>query len=85
MLVILFGMVTLVRAAQERNASFPMVTTVRPLVVLGMITAPPEPVYDVMVIVPLLVVKVNWASAANGKTSVQRQAIQRSLNWRAPD
>ena len=36
-----------------------------------MATAPPGPVYPVMVIAPLLVVKVNWACAttASAKTS----------------
>ena len=34
--------------------------------VAGMTTAPPEPVYPVMVIAPLFVVKVNWAFAARG-------------------
>ena len=33
-----------------------MLVTGRPLVVLGMITTPPDPVYPVMVIAPLLVV-----------------------------
>jgi Sec-independent protein secretion pathway component TatC len=33
-----------------------MLVTGSPLIVLGMVTAPPEPVYPVMVIVPLLVV-----------------------------
>src|ERR1035438_4145483 len=33
---------------------------------LGMVTALPEPLYPVMVIVPLLVVKVNWACTAAG-------------------
>ena len=33
-----------------------MLVTGRPLIVLGMVTAPPEPVYPVMVIAPLLVV-----------------------------
>ena len=32
-----------------------MLVTGRPLIVLGMVTAPPGPVYPVMVIVPLLV------------------------------
>jgi len=31
---------------------------------LGIVTPPPGPVYPVMVIMPLLVVKVNWAWAA---------------------
>ena len=38
------------------NARLPMLVTSRPFVVLGIVTAPPEPVYPVMVMVPLLVV-----------------------------
>jgi len=54
------------------------VVTGRPLVVLGMVTAPPEPVYPVIVTAPLLVVKVNWACNAAGNASNaahSRQAI----------
>ena len=40
-------------AARERLA--PMLVTGRPLIVLGMVTAPLEPVYPVMVMVPLFV------------------------------
>jgi hypothetical protein len=54
MLVTLLGMVTLVRRVHQENASYPMLVTGRPLIVLGMVTAPPEPVYPVMVIAPLL-------------------------------
>jgi hypothetical protein len=51
----------------------------RPLIVLGMVTAPPEPVYPEIVIVPLLVVQVNWAcpaagSASNSSSSLVAQA-----------
>ena len=42
--------------AVRRTPSSPMLVTGRPLIVSGMVTAPPEPVYPVMVIVPLLVV-----------------------------
>jgi hypothetical protein len=56
MLVTLLGIVTLVRLVQPENAQAPMVVTGRLLVVPGMVTAPPAPVYLVMVIVPLLVV-----------------------------
>jgi len=38
-------------------------------IVLGMVTAPPEPVYPVMVIAPLLFVKVNWACATAGNAN----------------
>src|ERR1035438_5765612 len=43
-----------------------MLVTGKPSMVLGMITSPPGPVYRVMVIVPLLVVKVNWACTTTG-------------------
>ena len=52
----LLGIVTPAKPEKPENALFPMLVTGRPLVVLGMVTAPPEPVYPVMVIVPLLVV-----------------------------
>ena len=54
MLVTLLAIVTLVRLVQSSNASSPMLVTGRPLIVLGMVTAPPGPLYPVMVIVPLL-------------------------------
>ena len=38
-----------------KNAWYPMLVTGRPVIVLGMVTAPPEPMYLVTVIVPLLV------------------------------
>jgi hypothetical protein len=44
-----------------------------------MVTPPPGPVYPVMVITPLLVVKVNWAWAAGDearKTNASTQAAQ---------
>jgi hypothetical protein len=54
------GIVTLVNLAHCKNATPPMVVTGRllppTLIVLGMVTAPPGPMYPVMVIVPLLVV-----------------------------
>ena len=56
MLVTLLGIVTLVRLVQKQNVIAPMLVTGRPLIVLGMATSPPEPVYPVMVIVPSLVV-----------------------------
>jgi hypothetical protein len=43
-----------------------MAVTGQPLVELGMITAPPGPVYLVMVIAPLLVTNWNWACNAAG-------------------
>src|SRR6185436_9202339 len=55
MLVTLLGIVTLVRLGLLKNARNPMLVTDRPLIVSGMATAPPGPVYPVMMIVPLLV------------------------------
>jgi len=64
--VTLLRMVTLVRLEQERNAPSPTLATGRSLILSGMVTSPPGPVYPVMVMVPLLVVKVNWACATAG-------------------
>src|SRR5664280_633172 len=46
-----------------------MLVTGRPVIAAGMVTAPPEPVYPVIAIAPLLVVNVNWASTAAGSAS----------------
>src|ERR1039458_1391038 len=46
-----------------------MLVTGRPLIVLGMVTAPPGPVYPVMVIAPLFVVKVNSACTTAGSAN----------------
>src|ERR1035438_6632036 len=69
MLVTLLGTTTLARLMQSEKAKLPMLVTDRPLMVVGMVTAPPGPVYPVMVIVPLLVVKVNWACTTTGSAS----------------
>src|SRR5258707_632273 len=69
MLVTLLGIVTLVRLVLDSNAAIPMLMTGRPVIVLGMVTAALVPVYRMMVIVPLLVVKVNWACTATGSVS----------------
>ena len=69
MLVTLSGIVTLVKLVHGENASFPMLVTGRLLIWLGMVTVLPEPVYPMMVIVPLLVVYVNWACIAAGSAS----------------
>ena len=58
MLVTLSPIVTLVKLAQPENAPPPMLVRGRPVIVLGMTTSPPEQMYIVMVIVPLLVVQV---------------------------
>jgi len=55
MLVTLLGMVTLVRVWPQ-NAESPMLVTGRPLIVSGIVTSPPGPVYPMMVMVPLVVV-----------------------------
>jgi hypothetical protein len=56
MLVTLSGIVTLVVMFVEKNAKNPMLVTGSPSILLGMVTAPPEPMYLVIVIVPLLLV-----------------------------
>jgi len=55
MLVTLFEIVTLVTVLLLSNVAKPMSVTGRSSIMLGIVTAPPEPVYFVMVIVPLLV------------------------------
>ena len=49
----LSGIVTLVRLVTPLNARSRMLVTGRPTIVPGMLTAPPVPVYPVMVITPL--------------------------------
>jgi hypothetical protein len=61
MLVTLLGITTLIRLVfgpfhVPANARCPMLTTGSPLIVLGMVTAPPGPVYLVIVIVPFVAV-----------------------------
>ena len=56
MLTMPWGMVTLVRLVWDENAYCPILVTGRPLVVSGMVTSSPVPVYRVMVMAPLLVV-----------------------------
>ena len=64
MLVILFGIVMLVIEVLLTKALTPIATTGRPPIVAGIVTAPPVPVYPVMVIVLLLVEKLNPVTAA---------------------
>ena len=45
----LLGIVTLVRWILSLNAMSPMAKTASPLIVLGIFTAPPAPIYPVMV------------------------------------
>ena len=54
MLVTLLGIMMLVRKSQYANALYLMLVTGRPLIMPGMVTARPGPVYPVMVIAPLL-------------------------------
>jgi hypothetical protein len=56
MLVTLLGIVMLVSPSHQKKALTSMLVTARPLIALGMITAPPGPVYPVIVTVPSLVV-----------------------------
>ena len=67
MMATLVPTVTLVRLVFSKNAASPMLVIIDPLVVPGMTTAPPGPVYLAMLREPsLLVVKVYWACAITG-------------------
>jgi hypothetical protein len=55
MLVTLWEILTLVKLVPE-NAKSPMLVTGKPIILLGMVTAPPVPEYPVMVIVLSLTV-----------------------------
>src|ERR1700683_4347539 len=62
--------VTLARVELLKNAASPMLVIARLLVVLGMTTAPPGPVYLAMFREPsLLVVNIYWACAITGDNS----------------
>src|ERR1035441_1935060 len=74
-LATLLGMVMLVRPGRPENAPAPMLVTGRPVIVLGMVTAPPEPVYTVMVIVPLMVVQVQGPRTAGRPPKVLPQPV----------
>ena len=50
------GTVTFAGQTHPADANAAMLVTGKPLIVSGMFTTPPEPVYPVMVIVPLLAV-----------------------------
>src|ERR1035437_4725073 len=69
MLQTLSGIVTLVTADLLWNAPVPIALTGRPLVSLGMRTPTSEPVYPVIVMAPVLVVKVNWACTTAGSAN----------------
>jgi len=51
MLVTLVPIMTLVKLVQLSNAASAMLVTVRPSILVGMVTDPPEPVYPVMLMV----------------------------------
>ena len=57
MILTVLGIMTpvMLESPQFSNALSPMPLTGSPLIVLGIVTAPPGPVYPVMVIVPELV------------------------------
>jgi hypothetical protein len=61
-----------------------MLVTGNPLVEPRMGTAPPNPVYPVMVIAPLLVVKVNWACtvAGSANSSMSESKLLKDLSMR---
>src|SRR3954469_14724656 len=59
-----------------------MRVTGNPVIILGIVTAPPGPVYPVMVIVPLLVVNVNWACTTVGKASSSNQQTKKRWRYR---
>ena len=56
MLVTPVGIVTSVRPKQLLKEAVPMVVTGSPMMLLGMDTAPPGPVYPVIVTLPLVAV-----------------------------
>ena len=56
MFVIVEGILTVVSVGFFLNAELPMLVTGRLPMVSGMVTSPPEPLYPVIVIVPLFVV-----------------------------
>ena len=73
MLVTLLGIVKLVRLKQSLNAPPPMRVTVLLLVDIGIVTAPPKPVYWYTLSEPsLFVVKMNWACTVAGNASSRR-------------
>src|ERR1035438_3379090 len=80
MLIMLPGIMMLVRFVLPWNALIPTIVTGKPLVELGMVTAPPGPVYRVMVIAPLLVVNMNCACTTAGSTNSASAASAWSIN-----
>ncbi len=59
------GIVTLVRLVKEENAFFSMRVTDLSSILLGMVTAPPEPAYPVIVMLPAIstYIKSSYCSA----------------------
>src|ERR1022692_1059916 len=66
MLVTLLPIVTPDRLVQFKNESSPRLVTGRPSIMLGMITAPPGPMYLMIVIVLLLVVQIQGTCGSHG-------------------
>src|ERR1039458_10494290 len=76
MLVTLLGIVTPVSVTQPLKALLPMLVTGRPLIVLGMVTGPPKPLYLVIVITPLFVVKLySWICTVGRPPKVDRKSV----------
>jgi len=82
MLVTLWPILTLVTLELLANAPDPMLVTGRPMILLGTVTAPPGPVYPVMVIVSLLIVYANWAFTAAGSTQsiIKKNSLGQQAN-----
>jgi hypothetical protein len=59
-----------------------MPVTGKPIILLGMVTAPPGPLYPVMVIVLLLIVYANWAFTTAGSTQsiVKKNSLGQQAN-----
>src|SRR5258708_748132 len=85
MLVTLVPIMMLVTLVEKWNAKSSMRVIGRPFVRLGMVTAPPGPVYPVIVIMPLLVMKVNWAFTTAGRATssgrIHKTKLHRRRNW----
>ena len=63
MLVTLLGIEMLVKFVKDEKALVPIPVTGRPLITLGMVTAPPKPMYFAIETVPFVVVRVQGTLA----------------------
>ena len=52
-----------------------MLVAGKPLIVQGMLIAPPEPVYPAMVTVLLVITYLNWAYIASGRATISRSKV----------